>query len=142
MIKFNKSTLTEIAGLGAGAVAGAYVSQKVLTKADGTYLVGSGTTGKLVADLAPIAVGLLLQGQSNTFAKEAGKGMIAQAAGGFIKSKFPALGITGDDDYSSDATLLSGLDTGVDNPMISGDASMVAPSIGAAYYDDGNEAAF
>jgi hypothetical protein len=87
MIKFNKSTLTEIAGLGAGAVAGAYVSQKVLTKADGTYLVGSGTTGKLVADLAPIAVGLLLQGQSNTFAKEAGKGMIAQAAGGFIKSK-------------------------------------------------------
>ena len=142
MIKFNKSTLTEIAGLGAGAVAGAYVSQKVLTKADGTYLVGSGTTGELVADLAPIAVGLLLQGQSNTFAKEAGKGMIAQAAGGFIKSKFPALGITGDGDYSSDATLLSGMDTGVDNPMISGDGNMVAPSIGAAYYDDGNEAAY
>ena len=119
MIKFNKSTLTEIAGLGAGAVAGAYVSQKVLTKADGSYLVGSGTTGKLVADLAPIAVGLLLQGQSNTFAKEAGKGMIAQAAGGFIKSKFPALGITGDGaDYSA-GTMMSGLDTGVDNPMIS-----------------------
>lgn len=120
MIKFNKSTLTEIAGLGAGAVAGAYVSQKVLTKADGSYLVGSGTTGKLVADLAPIAVGLLLQGQSNTFAKEAGKGMIAQAAGGFIKSKFPALGITGDAgaDYSA-GTMMSGLDTGVDNPMIS-----------------------
>ena len=142
MFKFNKSTLTEIAGLGAGAVAGAYVSQKVLTKADGTYLVGSGTTGKLVADLAPIAVGLLLQGQSNTFAIEAGKGLIAQAAGGFIKSKFPALGITGDGDYSSDATLLSGMDTGVDNPMISGDGNMVAPSIGAAYYDDGNEAAY
>lgn len=142
MIKFNKSTLTEIAGLGAGAVAGAYVSQKVLTKADGTFLVGSGTTGKLVADLAPIAVGLLLQGQSNTFAKEAGKGMIAQAAGAFIKSKVPALGITGDGDYSSDATLLSGMDTGVDNPMISGDGSMVAPSIGAAYYDDGMEAAY
>jgi hypothetical protein len=105
-------------------------------------LVGSGTTGKLVADLAPIAVGLLLQGQSNTFAKEAGKGMIAQAAGGFIKSKFPALGITGDGDYSSDATLLSGMDTGVDNPMISGDGNMVAPSIGAAYYDDGMEAAY
>jgi hypothetical protein len=34
MFKFNKSTLTEIAGLGAGAVAGAYVSQKVLTKED------------------------------------------------------------------------------------------------------------
>lgn len=120
MIKFNKSTLTEIAGLGAGAVAGAYVSQKVLTKADGTYLVGSGTTGKLVADLAPIAVGLFLQGQSNTFAKEAGKGMIAQAAGGFIKSKFPTLGITGDASYDYSAgTMMSGLDTGVDNPMIS-----------------------
>lgn len=118
MIKFNKSTLTEIAGLGAGAVAGAYVSQKVLTKADGSYLVGSGTTGKLVADLAPIAVGLLLQGQSNTFAKEAGKGMIAQAAGGFIKSKFPALGITGDGGYDA-PVMMSGLDTGVDNPMIS-----------------------
>jgi hypothetical protein len=142
MIKFNKSTLTEIAGLGAGAVAGAYVSQKVLTKADGTYLVGSGTTGKLVADLAPIAVGLLLQGQSNTFAKEAGKGMIAQAAGGFIKSKFPALGITGDGDYLGEGTMMSGMDTGVDNPMISGDGNMVAPSIGAAYYDDGNEAAY
>ena len=142
MIKFNKSTLTEIAGLGAGAVAGAYVSQKVLTKADGTYLVGSGTTGKLVADLAPIAVGLLLQGQSNTFAKEAGKGMIAQAAGGFIKSKFPALGITGDGEYLGDGTMMSGMDTGVDNPMISGDGNMVAPSIGAAYYDDGNEAAY
>jgi hypothetical protein len=142
MIKFNKSTLTEIAGLGAGAVAGAYVSQKVLTKADGTYLVGSGTTGKLVADLAPIAVGLLLQGQSNTFAKEAGKGMIAQAAGGFIKSKFPALGITGDGEYLGEGTMMSGMDTGVDNPMISGDGNMVAPSIGAAYYDDGNEAAY
>ena len=145
MIKFNKSTLTEIAGLGAGAVAGAYVSQKVLTKADGTYLVGSGTTGKLVADLAPIAVGLLLQGQSNVFAKEAGKGMIAQAAGGFIKSKFPALGITGDGNYMGEGTMMSGLDTGVDNPMISavpGDSSYVAPSIGAAYYDDGSEAAY
>ena len=117
MFKFNKSTLTEIAGLGAGAVAGAYVSQKVLTKADGTFLIGAGATGKLVSDLAPIAVGLLLQGQSNVFAKEAGKGMIAQAAGTLIKSNFPALGITGDD-YSAN-TMLSGLDTGVDNPMIS-----------------------
>jgi len=119
MIKFNKSTLTEIAGLGAGAVAGAYVSQKVLTKADGTYLVGSGTTGKLVADLAPIVVGLALQGQSNLFAKEAGKGMIAQAAGNFIKSKVPTLGITGDSSDYSAGTMMSGLDTGVDNPMIS-----------------------
>ena len=118
MIKFNKSTLTEIAGLGAGAVAGAYVSQKVLTKADGSYLVGSGTTGKLVADLAPIVVGLALQGQSNLFAKEAGKGMIAQAAGTFIKSKVPALGITGDG-YSDNVMMAGTLDTGVDNPMIS-----------------------
>ena len=117
MFKFNKSTLTEIAGLGTGAVAGAYVSQKVLTKADGTFLIGAGATGKLISDVAPIAVGLLLQGQSNLFAKEAGKGMIAQAAGTLIKSNFPALGITGDD-YSAN-TMLSGLDTGVDNPMIS-----------------------
>ena len=129
MFKFNKSTLTEIAGLGAGAVAGAYVTQKVLTKTNetvdaagvvtpGTYLVGSGTTGKLIADVAPIAVGLLLQGQSNLFAKEAGKGMIAQAAGSLIKSNFPTLGITGDG--YSDSVMMSGtLDTGVDNPMIS-----------------------
>ena len=142
MIKFNKSTLTEIAGLGAGAVAGSYVSQKVLTKADGTYLVGTGAAGKLIAELAPVAVGLLLQGQSNTFAKEAGKGMIAQAAGGFIKSQFPALGITGDAGAYDASTMMSGMDTGVDNPMISGDGNMVAPSIGAAYYDDGNEAAY
>ena len=119
MFKFNKSTLTEIAGLGAGAVAGAYVSQKVLTKADGTFLIGAGATGKLVSDLAPIAVGLLLQGQSNVFAKEAGKGMIAQAAGSLIKTNFPAVGIKGTDGYS-DSVMMSGtLDTGVDNPMIS-----------------------
>ena len=121
MFKFNKSTLTEIAGLGAGAVAGAYVTQKVLTKTDAagvtTYLVGSGTTGKLIADVAPIAVGLLLQGQSNLFAKEAGKGMIAQAAGTLIKSNFPTLGITGDG-YSDNVMMSGTLDTGVDNPMI------------------------
>ena len=128
MFKFNKSTLTEIAGLGAGAVAGAYVTQKVLTKTNetvdaagvvtpGTYLVGSGKTGKLIADAAPIVVGLFLQGQSNLFAKEAGKGMIAQAAGSLIKSNFPTLGITGDG--YSDSVMMSGtLDTGVDNPMI------------------------
>ena len=157
MIKFNKSTLTEIAGLGVGAVAGAYVTQKVLTKtagstaADGTvtpgtYLVGSGKTGKLIADAAPIVVGLLLQGQSNLFAKEAGKGMIAQAAGSLIKANVvPGLGLGAvDGDYSA-GTMMSGLDTGVDNPMISavpGDDSYVAPSIGAAYYDDGMEAAY
>jgi hypothetical protein len=118
MFKFNKSTLTEIAGLGAGAVAGAYVSQKVLTKADGTFLIGAGATGKLISDVAPIAVGLLLQGQSNLFAKEAGKGMIAQAAGTLIKSNFPSLGITGDD-YSANTMMSGTLDTGVDNPMIS-----------------------
>jgi hypothetical protein len=63
---------------------------------------------------------LLLQGQSNVFAKEAGKGMIAQAAGALIKTNFPALGIAGYDgaDYSA-GTMMSGLDTGVDNPMIS-----------------------
>jgi len=118
MFKFNKETLTEIAGLGVGAVTGAYVSQKVLTKADGTFLIGAGATGKIIADVAPIAVGLLLQGQSNVFAKEAGKGMIAQAAGTLIKSNFPSLGITGDG--YSDSVMMSGtLDTGVDNPMIS-----------------------
>ena len=118
MFKFNKSTLTEIAGLGAGAVAGAYVSQKVLTKEDGTFLIGAGPTGKLIADVAPIAVGLLLQGQSNLFAKEAGKGMIAQAAGSLIKSNFPTLGINGYDDYSANTMMSGTLDTGVDNPMI------------------------
>jgi len=130
MFKFNKSTLTEIAGLGAGAVAGAYVTQKVLTKTEetvdatgkvtpGTYMLGSGTTGKLIADAAPIVVGLLLQGQSNLFAKEAGKGMIAQAAGTLIKTNFPALGIKGYDDYSANTMMSGTLDTGVDNPMIS-----------------------
>jgi hypothetical protein len=38
--------------------------------------------------------------------------------------------------------MMSGLDTGVDNPMISGDGGYVAPSIGAAYYDDSSEAAY
>ena len=153
MIKFNKSTLTEIAGLGAGAVAGAYVTQKVLTKTaavtddkgvvtEGTYLVGSGKTGKLIADAAPIVVGLLLQGQSNLFVKEAGKGMIAQAAGSLIKANVvPGLGLGAVESYSVD-TMMSGLDTGVDNPMISGDGGYVAPSIGAAYYDDSSEAAY
>jgi hypothetical protein len=110
-------------------------------------LVGSGKTGKLIADAAPIVVGLLLQGQSNTLAKEAGKGMIAQAAGALIKSNVvPGLGLGAVDsmDYSA-GTMMSGMDTGVDNPMISAvpsDSSYVAPSIGAAYYDDGSEAAY
>ena len=121
MLKFNKNTLTEIASLGAGAVAGAYVSQKVLTKADGSYLVGSGKTGKLVADIAPIAVGMFLQGQKNGMLKEAGKGMIAQAAGSLIKTNvFPSAGLTG---YAEGESVMlngtDGLDIGVDNPMIS-----------------------
>jgi hypothetical protein len=92
-------------------------------------------------------VGLLLQGQSNLFAKEAGKGMIAQAAGALIKTNVvPGLGLGAVDGYDYSAgTMMSGLDTGVDNPMISavpGDNSYVAPSIGAAYYDDGAEAAY
>ena len=81
-------------------------------------MLGSGKTGKLIADIAPIAVGLLLQGQSNLFAKEAGKGMIAQAAGSLIKSNFPTLGITGYNDYSANTMMSGNLDTGVDNPMI------------------------
>lgn len=122
MLKFNKNTLTEIASLGAGAVAGAYVSQKVLTKADGSFLVGSGKTGKLVADVAPIAVGLFLQGQKNGMLKEAGKGMIAQAAGSLIKTNIiPSAGLAG---YMEGESVMmngtDGLDTGVDNPMISG----------------------
>ena len=82
-------------------------------------MVGSGKTGKLIADAAPIVVGLFLQGQSNLFAKEAGKGMIAQAAGSLIKSNFPTLGINGYDDYSANTMMSGTLDTGVDNPMIS-----------------------
>lgn len=120
MLKFNKNTLTEIASLGAGAVAGAYVSKKVLTKEDGTYLVGTGKTGKLVADVAPIAVGLFLQGQKNAMLKEAGKGMIAQAAGRLLSDNvFPNEKLIG---YSEDVMMsgTDGLDTGVDNPMISG----------------------
>ena len=120
MLKFNKNTLTEIASLGAGAVAGAYVSQKVLTKEDGTYLVGTGKTGKLIADVAPIAVGLFLQGQKNAMLKEAGKGMIAQAAGRLLSDNvFPNEKLIG---YSEDVMMAGtdGLDTGVDNPMISG----------------------
>lgn len=134
MLKFNKNTLTEIASLGAGAVAGAYVSQKVLTKEDGTYLVGEGKTGKLVADIAPIAVGLFLQGQKNAMLKEAGKGMIAQAAGSLIKTQFPNLGLAG---YDYDSSVMmsgtDGLDTGVDNPMIS-----AVPSEYATDYTSGD----
>ena len=97
MIKFNKSTLTELAGLGAGSAASAYVKQKVLVKEDGSSLFGAGRTGALLTDIAPIAVGLAMQGVKGTFAKEAGKGMIAESVGSLIKANVPQLGITGMD---------------------------------------------
>jgi len=97
MIKFTKDTLTELAGLGSGAVGAAYVQQKVLIKrdesgapvmnADGETetLFGAGRTADLLVDVAPTAVGLVLQGQKNKFVKEAGKGMIASSIGTLIK---------------------------------------------------------
>lgn len=96
MIKFNKNTLTELAGLGAGAATSAYVKQKLLTKADGTNVFGEGQTAGILTDVAPVAVGLFLQGQKGVFLKEAGKGMIAESVGSLIKKNLP-LGITGTD---------------------------------------------
>lgn len=96
MIKFNKNTLTELAGLGAGAATSAYVKQKVFTKADGTSLFGEGATAGILTDVAPVVVGLFLQTQKGTFVKEAGKGMIAESVGSLIKKNLP-LGITGVD---------------------------------------------
>jgi len=125
MIKFNKSTLTELAGLGAGSAASAYVKQKVLVKEDGSSVFGAGRTGALLTDIAPIAVGLAMQGVKGTFAKEAGKGMIAESVGSLIKSNVPQLGITGMDpmigemegdsdagDFSTNEPLING--TGYD----------------------------
>jgi hypothetical protein len=125
MIKFNKSTLTELAGLGAGSAASAYVKQKVLVKEDGSSLFGAGRTGALLTDIAPIAVGLAMQGVKGTFAKEAGKGMIAESVGSLIKANVPQLGITGMDpmigemegdsdagDFSTNEPLING--TGYD----------------------------
>jgi hypothetical protein len=108
MFKLDKKTLTELAGLGAGSAAAAYVQQNILTKKneDGSIMVdeagnivtlfGSGQTANLIVDIAPAAVGLFLQGQGS-FLKEAGKGMIAASIGGLIKKSVPALGITGTD---------------------------------------------
>jgi hypothetical protein len=96
MIKFNKETLVELAGLGAGAAGSAYVKQKLLTKADGTSVFGSGTTAPILTDAAPVVIGLFLQGQSG-FLKEAGKGMIAESIGSLIKTQFPTLGLAGVD---------------------------------------------
>jgi hypothetical protein len=96
MIKFNKETLVELAGLGAGAAGSAYVKQKLLTKADGTSVFGAGASAPILTDAAPVVIGLFLQGQSG-FLKEAGKGMIAESVGSFIKSQFPTLGLAGMD---------------------------------------------
>lgn len=116
MIKFNKETLVELAGLGAGAAGSAYVKQKLLTKEDGTSVFGSGSTASILTDAAPVVIGLLLQGQKG-FVKEAGKGMIAESIGSVIKKQFPTLGLAGMDmplmgtdvaPVSSEATPLMG----------------------------------
>lgn len=119
MIKFNQNTLTELAGLGTGAVAAAYVQQKLLIKrdeagavklnADGKVetLFGAGDTADLIVDIAPAALGLILQGQKQVFVKEAGKGMIAASIGGLIKKQF------------ADTLGINGMDTFMD-PMIQG----------------------
>lgn len=116
MIKFNQNTLTELAGLGSGAVAASYVQQKLLIKRDDkgavvlndkgevTTLFGAGATADLLVDIAPAALGLFLQTQKQVFVKEAGKGMIAAAIGGVIKKQFAdTLGLTGMDPFISGA---------------------------------------
>jgi hypothetical protein len=115
MIKFNKNTLTELAGLGAGAATSAYVKQKLLTKADGSSVFGEGATSGILTDVAPVAVGLFLQGQKGIFLKEAGKGMIAESIGGLIKKNLP-LGITGADTLLGEVEMAS--DMGDDRPMM------------------------
>lgn len=86
----SKSTLTELAGLGIGAVAAGYVKNSLLTATaeDGTvtYKFGEGNTGKMITAVAPVAAGLFLQGQG-TLLKEAGKGMIAVGVGSLIGEK-------------------------------------------------------
>lgn len=128
MIKFNQNTLTELAGLGSGAVAASYVQQKLLIKRDEagavilndkgevTTLFGAGATADLLVDIAPAALGLYLQTQKQVFIKEAGKGMIAAAIGGVIKKQFAdTLGLTGTE------VLLNGsdsMDSSSDMPMM------------------------
>jgi len=92
MIKFNKETLIELAGLGAGAAGSAYVKQKLLTKADGTSVFGAGSSAPILTDVTPVVVGLFLQGQSG-FLKEAGKGMIAESVGSLIKKQIGLAGV-------------------------------------------------
>lgn len=100
MIKFNKETLIELAGLGAGAAGSAYVKQKLLTKADGTSVFGDSQTAAILTDATPVVIGLLLQGQKG-FVKEAGKGMIAESVGSLIKKQ---IGLAG----AGDPVFLSG----------------------------------
>ena len=114
MIKFNKNTLTELAGLGTGAVAASYVQQKLLVKADGTSVFGASTSAGILTDAAPAVVGLFLQGQPGIFLKEAGKGMIAASIGGLIKKQFAdTLGINGMDPFIQGAD-----DSSDDMPMM------------------------
>ena len=124
MIKFNKETLIELAGLGAGAAGSAYVKQKLLTKADGTSVFGDSQTASILTDATPVVIGLLLQGQKG-FVKEAGKGMIAESVGSLIKKQ---IGLAG-----TDQVLLSGY--GSEGPA-TGDA--VAPLMGYSDTTDYN----
>ena len=122
MIKFNKETLVELAGLGAGAAGSAYVKQKLLTKADGTSVFGAGQTASILTDATPVVVGLFLQGQSG-FLKEAGKGMIAESIGSLIKAQIGLAGV--------DSPLL-GYDMTTDNTP-SPSAPLMGYSAGDAY---------
>jgi hypothetical protein len=122
MIKFNKETLVELAGLGAGAAGSAYVKQKLLTKADGTSVFGAGQTASILTDATPVVVGLFLQGQSG-FLKEAGKGMIAESIGSLIKAQ---IGLAGVD------SPLMGYDMTTDNTP-SPSAPLMGYSAGDAY---------
>ena len=134
MIKFTKDTLTELAGLGSGAVGAAYVQQKVLIKRDETgapvvnadgeteTLFGAGRTADLLVDVAPTAVGLVLQGQKNKFIKEAGKGMIASSIGTLIKKNvLPEAGIAGMDPMIGEMEASSNAgDFSTNEPLING----------------------
>ena len=122
MIKFNKETLVELAGLGAGAAGSAYVKQKLLTTADGTSVFGAGQTASILTDATPVVVGLFLQGQSG-FLKEAGKGMIAESIGSLIKAQ---IGLAGVD------SPLMGYDMTTDNTP-SPSAPLMGYSAGDAY---------
>jgi hypothetical protein len=126
MIKFNKETLVELAGLGAGAAGSAYVKQKLLTKEDGTSVFGAGASAPILTDAAPVVIGLFLQGQSG-FLKEAGKGMIAESIGSLIKKQFPTLGLAG-----MDSPLMGYDDMNVDNTP-SPSAPLMGYSAGDAY---------